>query len=300
MRRPRIAFVGSGGATKGVAHVGVLRAIEELGLDVDIFVGASAGAIASAYFSQGYRADDLIDWFRPFYKKRDSRPSLTLPRLLSLPNAEQWKSPGYLGSGMFSADNFERFVASTLPVNDFRALDKHVLVTATDIDGRGRVVFGRGHRDDVPISQAVAASSCVPILFRPHATHQILRDDVPQQRCLPRSALAQHQCLHDACIVIPEPGFPVHVIAEHNRALRPRPLDEFLLATRRYGWQLLGPGVLAINLRARRLIDREIDDDTEQQQPKDPLNQLPVIDVPDELCDGGQEESRDNKEETDE
>ena len=168
MRRPRIAFVGSGGATKGVARVGVLRAIEELGLDVDIFVGASAGAIASAYFSQGYRADDLIDWFRPFYKKRDSRPSLTLPRLLSLPNAEQWKSPGYLGSGMFSADNFERFVASTLPVNDFRALDKHVLVTATDIDGRGRVVFGRGHRDDVPISQAVAASSCVPILFRPY------------------------------------------------------------------------------------------------------------------------------------
>jgi len=57
MSRPRIAFVGSGGATKGIAHVGVLRAMEELGLSADVFVGASAGAIASAFIAQGFEAD---------------------------------------------------------------------------------------------------------------------------------------------------------------------------------------------------------------------------------------------------
>lgn len=167
MRRPRIAFVGSGGATKGVAHLGVLRAIEELDLGVDIFVGASAGAIASAYFAQGYSADQMVDWFRPFYRQRYPQSSMKTRFFFAPPNGEQLRSPGYLTSGLLSADRFERFLAETLPTNDFRKLDKHVLVTATDIDGRGRVVFGRGYRDDVPISQAVAASSCVPLLFRP-------------------------------------------------------------------------------------------------------------------------------------
>jgi len=169
MRRPRIAFVGSGGATKGVAHLGVLRAIEELGLDVDVFVGASAGAIAGAFFAQGATADEMVDWFRPFWSRRNDGPrSMRTRWFLGTPNEEQTKSLGYLSSGVFSIDRFERFLSSALPTNDFRQLDKHLLVTATDIDGRGRVVFGRGYRDDVPISQAVAASSCVPLLFRPY------------------------------------------------------------------------------------------------------------------------------------
>lgn len=169
MRRPKVAFVGSGGATKGVAHLGVLRAVEELGLDVDIFVGASAGAIAGAFVSQGARADELVDWFRPAFSKKYEGPRAMKKRwFLGLPNEEQLKSPGYFGSGAFSLDRFERFLSSALPVNDFRKLDKNLLVTATDIDGRGRVVFGKGYRDDVPISQAVAASSSVPGLFRPY------------------------------------------------------------------------------------------------------------------------------------
>lgn len=169
MRRPKIAFVGSGGATKGVAHLGVLRAIEELGLDVDVFVGASAGAIASAFFAQGARADELVDWFRPFWgKNHPGERALKKRWFFGMPNSEQLRHPGYLSSGLLSIDRFESFLASGLPSNDFRSLDKKLLITATDIDGRGRMVFGEGYRDDVPISQAVAASSCVPLLFRPY------------------------------------------------------------------------------------------------------------------------------------
>ena len=169
MGKPRIAFVGSGGATKGVAHLGVLRALEELALEPDIFVGASAGAIASAFFSQGYTSDQLVDWVRPFYRRHvpESNP-LKGRYFLGLPNREQVTNPGYLTSGVLSIDRFERFLARKLPQNDFRSLEKDVFVTASDIDGRGRVVFGRGYREDVPISQAVAASSCVPLLFRPY------------------------------------------------------------------------------------------------------------------------------------
>lgn len=168
MSRPRVAFVGSGGATKGIAHVGVLKAMEELGLEADVFVGASTGAIAGAFASQGVRADEMIDWMRPFWRRQEPSTALRSRYLLGAPNAEQWKSAGYLTSGLFSIDRFERFLSERLPVNDFRSLPRPLLVTATDVDGRGRVVFGKGHLDEVPVSQAVAASSCMPLLFRPY------------------------------------------------------------------------------------------------------------------------------------
>jgi NTE family protein len=167
MARPRVAFVGSGGATKGIAHLGALRALEELGLELDIFVGASTGAIVASFFAQGYTADDMIDWFRPFFRRAGRKSPLTSRHFFGMPNREQLVSPGYLTSGVLSIDPFERFLRRTLPTNDFRQLSKKLLVTATDIDGRGRTVFGPGHRDDVPISEAVAASSALPWMYRP-------------------------------------------------------------------------------------------------------------------------------------
>ena len=168
MARPRVAFVGSGGAAKGVAHIGVLRAMEELGIHADICVGASSGAIAGAFYAQGFSPSQMIDWFRPFWQRGLEDPPLKARYFLGLPNAEQRRSVGYLTSGLFSIDRFESFVREQFPTDDFRDLDNRLLVTAADVDGRGRVVFGQGYREDVPISKALAASSCIPLLFRPH------------------------------------------------------------------------------------------------------------------------------------
>lgn len=140
----------------------------ELGIEADICVGASAGAIAGAFYAQGFTPDQLTDWFRPFWRRVGAGPTLKARYFVSPPNREQRKSLGQVLSGLSSIDRFERFMAESLPTDDFRALDKHVMVTAADVDGRGRVVFGRGYREDIPISKAVAASCCVPLLFRPH------------------------------------------------------------------------------------------------------------------------------------
>ena len=166
MGRPRVAFVGSGGATKGIAHLGVLKAMHELGLSTDIYVGASSGAIAGAFHAQGVSADEMVDWFRPFWRRDAERP-LKGRHFLGLPSVKQLLKPGWLTSGLLSIDRFERFLAKRLPHNDFRQLDRPLFVTAADVDGRGRAVFGRKHIEHVPISQAVAASCCVPLLFRP-------------------------------------------------------------------------------------------------------------------------------------
>ena len=87
---------------------------------------------------------------------------------MGAPSARQMLDPGYLASGLFSIDKLERYLSERLPINDFRELPRPVYITAVDLDQAKRVVFGPGYEDRIPISQAVAASCCVPGLFRPY------------------------------------------------------------------------------------------------------------------------------------
>ncbi|MBI2388155.1 MAG: patatin-like phospholipase family protein [Deltaproteobacteria bacterium] len=167
-RPPRIAFVGSGGAARGIAHLGVLKACEELGIKFDVFVGASAGAIVGATYGQGIPVDVLIDAYRlPWRRKYDGVLRLDMGSFFGAPRARDLLRPGYLTSGLFDIGKLDRVLRKHLPQNDFRRIDKTILITAVDVDGRGRVVFGKGYNDSTLVSEAVAASCCVPGLFRP-------------------------------------------------------------------------------------------------------------------------------------
>ena len=67
-----VNLVLSGGAAKGIAHIGVLKAIEDLGVKIKRISGSSAGALVSVFYSYGYSPDDMlklvkeINWFKVF------------------------------------------------------------------------------------------------------------------------------------------------------------------------------------------------------------------------------------------
>ncbi len=168
MGRLKIAFVGSGGAARGLAHLGVLKACEELGIHPEIYVGASAGALVGAMYGQDIPLDVMLDGYRLPWRRRHDGPRLHMSTFLGAPRLRDLVDPGYLASGLFSMDKLERYLERTLPINDFRKLPNQVLVTAVDVDTAQRVVFGPGSDDRTPVSQAVAASCCVPGLFRPY------------------------------------------------------------------------------------------------------------------------------------
>jgi NTE family protein len=167
MDRARIAFVASGGGARGLAHLGVLRACEELGLLPEIFVGTSAGAVVGAMYAQDIPLDVLLDGYRLPWRRKHQGPRLHLSTFLGAPTRNELVDPGYLLSGMFSIRKLEGYLRDHLPINSFARLAKPVFVTAVDVDTAERVVFGRGYVEDVPISEAVAASCCVPGIFRP-------------------------------------------------------------------------------------------------------------------------------------
>lgn len=167
-RVAKVALVASGGAARGIAHLGVLRACHDLGISPQIFVGTASGALVLAAYAQGIALDVMLDSYRLAWRRRHRGPRMGARTFMGLPTLAQWLDPGYLLSGVFSLDRLERYLREQFPVNDFRKLPVPLLITATDLDRAQRVVFGTGYDDAVPISEAVAASCCLPALFRPY------------------------------------------------------------------------------------------------------------------------------------
>src|SRR5215475_3615600 len=66
--RPKIGLTLSGGGAKGLAHIGILKALDSAGLQVDYVTGTSMGSIIGALYASGYSADSIekiarnIDW----------------------------------------------------------------------------------------------------------------------------------------------------------------------------------------------------------------------------------------------
>ena len=137
--------LGSGGA-RGWAHLGVLQALNEKGIAVDLVAGTSMGSVVGAFLAAG-RADVLrelaqdLDWkrLRPFFWEVSlSRSGLTDGRKL--------------------LEEFRKM----LGLREFRELDLPFRAVATDLDTGGEVVLSSGN-----LLQAVRASISIPGLFSP-------------------------------------------------------------------------------------------------------------------------------------
>jgi NTE family protein len=162
----RVAFVASGGAGKGLAHLGALRACEEAGIEIDLFVGTSAGAMACAFAAAGVDSESLV---RPFRCSRGARRwggfRSPIP-IFSRPNLERLGLSLTRSRGLLRAEGIELFLRNSLPANYFDAMPKALHVVATDLASSARVVFS--DPSEVLVSRAVAASMCLPVVFRPY------------------------------------------------------------------------------------------------------------------------------------
>lgn len=204
-KRSKVALVlAGGGITGAVYEVGALRAINDIlhgqtVNDFDIYVGTSAGALICSLIANGLTPEEIIqtldnrhpeiggfgvgDIFQadiPEYL----RGLLNLPRTLwhlglaSLTHPLNlavsdilWELADLLPAGLYDSNSLERYVRRVLEMpgrcNRFDFLDKQLFIVATELDSGTRAVFGQGGKGIVPISRAVAASSAVPVLYRP-------------------------------------------------------------------------------------------------------------------------------------
>ncbi len=173
--RPTVGLVLSGGAAKGLAHVGALREIEAAGIPIDVVTGTSMGAIVGGLYAMGYPVDSLQalvvgrDWtalFTGAVDRNKTPPEARLGEgaaLVSVPI--QGRTLG-LPSGLIAGQGvFDFLAAQTWPaaeVRDFRALPRPFAAIATDAATGGAVRLTSGN---LPL--AIRASMSLPSLFAP-------------------------------------------------------------------------------------------------------------------------------------
>jgi predicted acylesterase/phospholipase RssA len=223
-KRQRTAFVCSGGATKAAAfHMGVGLALQEKGfrfqgglkskqatsqprhpLDIDTYVGSSAGSIIAAYLAAGYSVDQIFNAY--LGKKKDSplKP-MSYGTLMSVKSSQHedatqegltkrlrsltgsaidliYRRQRLLSlSGLFTTAGIEEYMREdVLPSNKFQDYNAHLCIVASQLNHSKRVIFTNNPKpspsDDpgciyetkVRISDAVAASVALPPIFSPY------------------------------------------------------------------------------------------------------------------------------------
>jgi NTE family protein len=142
--QPRLGLALSGGAARGLAHVGVLRALEEHGIAIDFVSGTSAGALVGGVYAAGMTVAEAETIGRSLHWRDIGR--MTLSRL-----------------GVQSNARMEDLLRARMPVTRFEELRIPFAAVATDLNsGEAVVMSGAG---DVPF--AIRASCCVPGWYIP-------------------------------------------------------------------------------------------------------------------------------------
>lgn len=141
--RPVIGLVFGAGGARGFAHVGVVKALETAGIEADVVVGASSGALVASFYAGGMKAAALE------------------AMALALEDNDIFDFTLF-GPGRIEGARLQRFVNDTLKGRKIEALAKPFAAVATEHDSRRLAVFNRGNT-----GLAVRASASVPSLFWP-------------------------------------------------------------------------------------------------------------------------------------
>ncbi len=139
----KVALVLGAGASKGFAHIGVIKVLESNGIPIDIVVGTSAGSFVGSLYAYGYNAFDLQKIALSI--TRSDVVDLTVP-----------------DNGFIKGEKIEEYInrlVKNTPIENFK-IPFHAV--ATDIATGKEVVFGRGNA-----GMAVRASCAIPGVFRP-------------------------------------------------------------------------------------------------------------------------------------
>lgn len=153
----------SGGGARGFAHIGAIKAFEEAGLDFDLVVGVSAGSIVGALYAAGVTADEMMLYGEGIDMKAVHNGIVVTPN---------------------DAAKIGRLVTNLIGNRNIEDFEKRFACVAVDLVEARQVIIDSGD-----VGQAVSASACVPLLFKPvvsgcrHLVDGGLLNNIPADVC---------------------------------------------------------------------------------------------------------------------
>lgn len=140
----KFGLVLSGGGARGIAHLGVLKGLQEEGFAFSQIAGTSAGAITGTMLANGYTPDEILKIIEKTPLYRHIRPAFTRMGLLRI-------------------DKVETVFRTYLPHDRFEALQTPMHIVATDLTEGCLTVFDTGE-----LIRPMLASCCLPGIFEPY------------------------------------------------------------------------------------------------------------------------------------
>lgn len=224
--RPRICLVLSGGGARGIAHIGVLKVLEELKIPIDCIAGTSMGAIVGGLYASGMTAHDIdatmrsLDWqeaFRDapprrdlaFRRKQDDRNFLVrLP--LGLKHGHILLPKGFI-QGQKLQETLRQLTLPFSNSTDFDSLPTPFRAVATDLETGNAVLLDRG---DLAI--AMRASMSAPGVFAPVEMNDRLLVDGGLAENLPINVA---RAMHADILIVSDVSFPLQPRSALDSAL---------------------------------------------------------------------------------
>jgi NTE family protein len=163
----KIGLALSGGAARGIAHIGVLKALKEAQIPIDMVAGASSGALIGALYASGLDIG-TIERVALGLKWREFA-DFTLPRM-----------------GLISGKGIEEFVSEHTKVKEFGELRIPLAIITTDLTTERGVVFREG-----PLARIVQASCSIPGVYTPVKHENMLLVDGGIINILPTDVLRE-------------------------------------------------------------------------------------------------------------
>jgi NTE family protein len=139
----KVGLVLSGGGSRGAAHVGAIKALEESGIVPTHIAGSSVGAIVGALYAYGHNWKTIFDFLKKLQPIDITKYALNKP-------------------GLIDTEKFYSHFKEYLTEDNFNVLTKKLTITATDILKGNLVIFNEGE-----LIKPVLASSAFPGIFAP-------------------------------------------------------------------------------------------------------------------------------------
>lgn len=166
----RLGLALSGGGVRGIAHAGVLKALEENNIKIDVIGGTSAGSMVSSLYAMGYKPEEIFDCFKKNYNKivkKSFFPFINEIRKVRQP----------LG-GLKDGENIEEIfqqLARNKNIENINNIKMPIVIPTVDIVDAKQYVFTNNipkddqknntYITDISIGKAIRASSSFPAMF---------------------------------------------------------------------------------------------------------------------------------------